>query len=78
MDYGYLVDTRSGDQGGIDLWIGSLEEQSVTAIVCTIDLHKADAEIKILIGCTENEAQAILAFHNQGSQSAILLNRCEN
>jgi len=75
LDYGYLVGTHSGDQGGIDLWIGSLERQGVTAIVCTIDLHKADAEIKILLGCTENEAQEIWAFHNQGTQSGKLIAR---
>ena len=69
LDYGYLVGTHSGDQGGIDVWIGSLERQGVTAVVCTIDLHKADAEIKILLGCTENEAQEIWAFHNRWIQS---------
>ena len=75
LDYGYLADTRSGDQGGIDLWIGSLEACRVTAIVCTVDLIKSDAEVKILLGCTESEVQEILAFHNQGSQSGILFAR---
>ena len=75
LDYGYLVATHSGDQDGIDIWIGSLEEHRVTAIVCTIDLDKSDAEVKILLGCTKSETQEILAFHNQGRQSGILIER---
>jgi len=77
LNYGYLADTCSGDQGGVDLWIGSLEERRVTAIVCTIDLNKTDAEVKIILGCTEKEAREILAFHNQGSQSGILIARSD-
>ena len=75
LDYGYLIGTRSGDQGEVDLWIGSLNQPQVTAIICTIDLNKADAEIKILLGCTETEVNQILAFHNQGCQSGILIRR---
>jgi inorganic pyrophosphatase len=75
LDYGYLAGTRSGDQSGIDLWMGSLDEPRVSAIVCTIDLNKSDAEIKILLGCTKSEANQILAFHNQGGQSGILIKR---
>jgi inorganic pyrophosphatase len=73
LDYGFIKGTRSGDQAEVDLWIGSLDERQVTAIVCTIDLNKADAEIKILLGCTESEANQILDFHNQGRQSGILI-----
>ena len=75
LDYGYLKGTQSGDQAGIDIWIGSHPNQDINAIVCTIDLEKSDAEIKILIGCTEDDVARILRFHNQGSQSAILLQR---
>jgi inorganic pyrophosphatase len=75
QDYGYLVGTRSGDQGEVDLWIGGLEGQRVTGIVCTIDLDKGDAEIKFLLGCTEKESQEIVAFHNQRRQSGILIKR---
>jgi len=75
MDYGYLVGTHSGDQAGIDLWIGSLEERRVTGILCTIDLDKGDAEIKVLLGCTDDEARETLAFHNRGEQSGILIMR---
>ena len=77
LDYGYLEATRAGDGGGIDVWQGSLSGDQVTALVCTIDLNKQDAEVKILLDCTQSEADQILAFHNRGSQVASLLLRPE-
>ena len=52
------------DGGGIDVWIGSLAEKQVNAIICTVDLMKKDSEIKLLIGCTEQEINTVYAFHN--------------
>jgi inorganic pyrophosphatase len=75
FDYGYLEHTRSGDGGGIDVWIGGLPEKDVTAIICTVDLEKRDAEMKVLLGCTAQEAQAILNVHNRGSQAGLLIER---
>jgi inorganic pyrophosphatase len=75
LDYGYLEGTRSGDGAGIDVWVGSLPGRTVTAVVCTVDGQKRDAEVKILLGCTSQEAQEILASHNVGSQSAWLVER---
>ena len=64
LDYGFLAGTTSGDGAGIDVWVGSLPEQRVTALLCTVDLGKRDAEIKLLLGCTPQEAQDLLAIHN--------------
>jgi len=75
LDYGHLAGTSSRDQSGIDVWIGGRANQEINAIVATIDLDKSDAEIKILIGCSEEDIQKILSFHNQGAQSAILIQR---
>lgn len=63
------------DQGGIDVWVGTLAERRVTAIICTVDLLKKDAELKILLGCTPQEAAVIHKTHNDGPQSAILIMR---
>ena len=65
VDYGYLENTTSIDGGGIDVWRGSELEQKCDAIICTVDLEKRDSEIKILLGCTEEEKEAIMDFHNQ-------------
>jgi inorganic pyrophosphatase len=75
MDYGYLQGTRSPDGDGIDAWIGSLVDASVTGIIVTVDLDKRDAEFKLLLGCTAEEAQIALDMHNRGSQAGKLVER---
>ena len=74
-DYGYLEGTTAVDGGAIDVWIGGLGTGLVTGVVCTVDLHKRDAELKILIGCTRDEMRAIEAVHNAKSQSGRLIER---
>lgn len=73
LDYGYLEGTTAADGGGIDIWRGSLPEPRVTACIVTLDLFNRDAEIKILIGCTADEAQILLAAHDSDSQAAYLI-----
>ncbi len=75
LDYGYLERTESGDGSGLDVWIGSLPDRTVTAVLCTVDLEKRDAELKILLGCTPEEARQIAAVHSAGAQAAILIER---
>jgi inorganic pyrophosphatase len=75
LDYGYLQGTTSGDGGGIDAWVGSIAEKKATAVVVCVDLEKRDAEVKVLLCCTPEEAEMILAVHNDGSQSALLITR---
>lgn len=75
LDYGYLQGTSSSDGNEIDCWVGSLSERNVTGVVFTVDLLKRDMEGKLLIGCTAEEIQIILAFHNGGPMSAMLLIR---
>ena len=64
VDYGYLKDTSSMDGAGIDVWVGS-GEKKVDAIMCIVDLVKKDSEIKILIGCTEEEKAIVYETHNE-------------
>lgn len=64
VDYGYLKDTASMDGGGIDVWVGT-GGKKLDAIMCVVDLMKRDSEIKILIGCTEEEKQIIYQTHNE-------------
>jgi inorganic pyrophosphatase len=76
VDYGYLKDTSSMDGGGIDVWRGSAVEQAIDAIICTVDMTKRDSEIKILIGCTEEEKKTIYEFHNETeTMKGIMLRR---
>ena len=64
VDYGYLKDTASMDGGGIDVWVGS-GEKKIDAIMCIVDLMKKDSEIKILVGCTEEEKLEVYKTHNE-------------
>ena len=79
VDYGYLENTTSMDGGGIDVWRGSLTSNKVDSIICTVDLMKKDSEIKLLMGCTEEEMKTIYEFHNNSEfMKGILIKRCEN
>jgi inorganic pyrophosphatase len=75
LDYGYLKDTRSNDGGGIDLWRGSGDPHYLSGILCTVDLEKRDAEIKLVLGCSAEEILIILDFLNGKSMYAVYLRR---
>lgn len=64
VDYGYLKNTSSMDGGGIDVWVGT-GEKKIDGIICIVDLMKRDSEIKILIGCTEEEKAIVYETHNE-------------
>lgn len=75
VDYGYLKDTSSMDGAGIDVWVGS-GDKIIDAIMCIVDLMKRDSEIKILIGCTEEEKRIIYQTHNETEyMKGILIRR---
>ncbi len=65
LDYGYLEGTTSGDGQGIDVWLGSGDPRQIAALLCTADLTKRDAELKLLLGCTVAEVQAVTNFTNR-------------
>ena len=76
VDYGYIKDTKSMDNNGIDVFVGSSQNKIIDSIICTIDLLKKDSEIKILIGCTNNEKSSIYRFLNSTEfMKVILVNR---
>jgi inorganic pyrophosphatase len=64
LDYGYLENTSASDGGGIDVWIGSMPQKTLTGILCTFDRLKRDAEIKLLIGCTLADVETIQGFNS--------------
>lgn len=76
VDYGYLKGTSSMDGEGIDIWLGSLDEKTVDAIVCIVDLINRDSEVKLLVGCTEEEKEIVYKTHNQSEfMKGILIRR---
>ncbi len=75
LDYGYLDGTISTDGGGIDAWVGSLGNGSITGILCTVDLFKRDGEMKLLFGCTPEDMEIILDYVNSNSMRALYIPR---
>ena len=65
IDYGFLNGTKSMDNSGIDLWKGSNKNIEINGIFCTIDLWKKDSEIKIIIGCNDEEIKIIQKFYDK-------------
>ena len=63
------------DGAGIDVWLGSAGKRC-DAIICTVDLMKRDSEIKILIGCTEEEKAIVYETHNESQyMKGVLVRR---
>lgn len=75
LDYGFLEGTTSGDGSGIDAWLGASGKHELSSVILTVDLYKRDTELKLLLGCSEEEAQIILSFHNENGMRATLVYR---
>lgn len=67
LDYGFLEGTVAGDGDGIDVWLGSSGSRQVVGIVCTADVMKRDAELKILLGCSAKEVVLVSSFLNDAA-----------
>lgn len=75
LDYGYLRGTTSADGEGIDVWLGSDPCRRVTGALCTVDLMKRDAELKILVGCTAADCAVIRRFYRTPLSAVRILRR---
>lgn len=76
VDYGYLQDTVGTDTQPIHVFKGKESAHNVGAIVISADILKKDCEVKLLVGCDEEEKVKILEFLNQTQfQKAILVQR---
>ena len=75
LDYGYLEGTTASDGAGVDVWVGGLRPTRVTGAVATVDLLKRDTELKLLLGCDEQEMAVIRDFLCSGPMQAVVLRR---
>jgi inorganic pyrophosphatase len=75
VDYGYLDGTVGGDGEGVDVWRGSQQPGRVVGVVCAVDPHKRNAELKVLLSCTDEEIADIEAFYLPQPQAALLHRR---
>lgn len=71
-----MANTASMDGGGIDVWVGTDDKKQIDAVMCVVDLLKRDSEIKILIGCTDEEKSIIYQIYNKTeNMKSILINK---
>lgn len=77
LDYGYLQGTVAADGGGVDVWVGTGGAGRVVAVLCSVDLSKQDTELKLVLGCTTEEQDTVLAFHNGEQRRGVLVRRGE-
>ena len=73
LDYGYIDGTKSQDGDGIDVWLGSGDQKLVSGILVVADPVKKDSEIKVLVGCSEDEMRLAYDYNNRGEQAALLV-----
>ena len=55
VDYGHLTDTVSSDGSQIGVFFGSDTNKKIKAIAVSTDIIKRDSEVRLLIGCTDQE-----------------------
>lgn len=77
VDYGCLKGTKSSDYEGIDVYVGSMENPLIDAVICTVNLYKKESEVKILFGCDEKEKEAVyhIYFGSRETLHGILIRR---
>lgn len=76
VDYGYLIDSSGNEHTPIDIYKGSEHDKGVQAIVISADILKKDCEVKLIVGCSDDELNDIYTFTNQTQlQKSIILNR---
>jgi inorganic pyrophosphatase len=75
LDYGFLAGTQGGDGEGVDVWIGSSLVPNVSAVACTVDPVKRNAEVKFLWRCSPDEIAMVERFYEPQPQAAVVIRR---
>lgn len=66
LDYGYLDGTKAPDGGAVDVWLGGLSHDRVTAVALIADWRRHCCEVKLLLGCSGAEIEIIRRVHGRG------------
>ena len=76
VDYGYLNANNFDGEEVIDVFKGTGDDLGVQAVVICADILKKDLDVKLLVGCTDEEENSILLFLNQTDfQKTIICRR---
>ncbi len=73
-EYGHLEETGNGDP--ISVYVGTKNHSEITGMIVAADILQKTIDIKILVGCTEDEVTDVLHFLNQTDfQKTVLIRR---
>lgn len=79
VDYGYVNETKSTNGEGLSLYAGTENRNRITSLVMAVDILSREMDVKILVGCTPQEEEAVLRYLNQTDyQKTILVRRGED
>ncbi len=75
-DYGHIRDTKSVSGEGVSVYAGSGDRNKITALVVAADILSKELDVKVLVGCTEEQVEEVLRFLNQTDyQKTVLIRR---
>ncbi|HHX52949.1 MAG TPA: Inorganic pyrophosphatase [Erysipelothrix sp.] len=76
VEYGYLVDPDKDGVVVAKAFRGSASNRRSDQIILCVDILQKDMDVKILMGCTEEEQMKVLEFLNQTAfQKTVLIRR---
>lgn len=76
LDYGYLNDTKGTYKDGVSVYVGSGNTHLITAVIVAVDILAKELDVKVLVGCEQEEQEAVLRFLNQTEyQKTVLIRR---
>ena len=78
VDYGYINDTKSFGKDGVSVYAGSGNRYEISALVVAADILIKELDVKVLVGCTEEEVDQVLRFLNQTNYQKTVLIRKGN
>ena len=60
VDYGYINDTKSFGKDGVSVYAGSGNRYEISALVVAADILIKELDVKVLVGCTDEEVDQLL------------------
>lgn len=75
-DYGHISDVKSVSDSGASVYGGSGDRGKITALIIACDILARELDVKLLVGCNEDEIMDVLHFLNQTDyQKTVLIRR---
>ncbi len=77
-DYGHLVDAKGAGEYGVSVYVGTGNHMEISALVVAVDILTKELDVKMLVGCNDDEIEDVLRFLNQTDYQKTVLIRKGN